>query len=300
MAHAKRRKVRCVSWHNDKLGALVANVRRWVEDTMKDQEKFDAKGLIESNPSFSGRIKYWNNELCEKNPGTFDIVLGLGGDGTVLYSSWLFQKIVPPVISFALGSLGFLTKFDFEAYPQILARAISDGVTVGLRLRFEGTIMRSQERDNSKKRDLVEELIGEESEDHHTHRPDGTHNVMNEVVMDRGPNASEWHFSCLIGQSALTQSTAMSTLELFGDNEHFTTVQADGICVATPTGSTAYNLAAGGSLCHPENPVILVTAICAHTLSFRPIILPDTMVLRVGVPYSARTGSWASFDGRER
>ena len=92
----------------------------------------------------------------------------------------------------------------------------------------------------------------------------------------------------------------MSAIELFGDDEHFTTVQADGVCVATPTGSTAYNLAAGGSLCHPENPVILVTAICAHTLSFRPIILPDTIVLRVGVPYDARTSSWASFDGRER
>lgn len=45
---------------------------------------------------------------------------------------------------------------------------------------------------------------------------------------------------------------------------------------------------------------MLVTSICAHTLSFRPIILPDTMVLRIGVPYDARTGSWASFDGRER
>ena len=92
----------------------------------------------------------------------------------------------------------------------------------------------------------------------------------------------------------------MSSTEIFGDDEHFTSVQADGICVATPTGSTAYNLAAGGSLCHPENPVILVTAICAHTLSFRPIILPDTIVLRVGVPYDARASSWASFDGRER
>src|SRR5947209_20635182 len=93
---------------------------------------------------------------------------------------------------------------------------------------------------------------------------------------------------------------AMSTIELFGDEEHLTTVQADGICVATPTGSTAYNLAAGGSLCHPENPVILVTAICAHTLSFRPVILPDSMVLRIGVPYDARANSWVSFDGRER
>lgn len=92
----------------------------------------------------------------------------------------------------------------------------------------------------------------------------------------------------------------MSSLEVFGDNFHITTVQADGVCVATPTGSTAYNLAAGGSLCHPDNPVLLVTAICAHTLSFRPILLPDTMVLRVGVPYDARTNPWVSFDGKER
>ncbi len=107
----------------------------------------------------------------------------------------------------------------------------------------------------------------------------------------------EWQHFRVIG---LMITVAMSTIELFGDEEHLTTVQADGICVATPTGSTAYNLAAGGSLCHPENPVILVTAICAHTLSFRPIILPDTMVLRIGVPYDARGSSWASFDGRER
>lgn len=133
-----------------------------------------------------------------------------------------------------------------------------------------------------KKRDLIEELIGEEADDARTHRPLKTYNILNEIVLDRGPNPT------------------MSSIEVFGDEEFFTTVQADGICVATPTGSTAYNLAAGGSLCHPDNPVILVTAICAHTLSFRPIILPDTIVLRIGVPYDARTSSWASFDGRQR
>jgi NAD+ kinase len=110
-----------------------------------------------------------------------------------------------------------------------------------------------------------------------------------------------YHFvNCCVLRVALIRITAMSTIELFGDDEHFTTVQADGVCISTPTGSTAYNLAAGGALSHPENPVILVTAICAHTLSFRPIILPDTVVLRMGVPYDARTTSWASFDGRER
>ena len=157
--------------------------------------------------------------------------------------------------------------------------------------------MRSQTK--GARQDLVEELIGEESENDYTHKPDRSYEILNDIVVDRGPNPSKTARS-LQSLDVAQPPIAMSAIEIFGDDEHFTTVQADGVCVATPTGSTAYNLAAGGSLCHPENPVILVTAICAHTLSFRPIILPDTIVLRVGVPYDARTSSWASFDGRER
>lgn len=256
----------------------------YVEDTMEHNTAFNAVGLLAEDETFPGRLKYWNNDLARRRPHTFDFVVTLGGDGTVLYASWLFQRVVPPVLSFALGSLGFLTKFDFDDYQNTLTRAFRDGITISLRLRFEGTIMRSQgpKADDDKQRDLIEELIGQEPEEYRTHKPDGTFEILNDIVVDRGPNAT------------------MSSLELFGDEEHLTTVQADGICVATPTGSTAYNLAAGGSLCHPENPVILVTAICAHTLSFRPVILPDTMVLRIGVPYGSRANSWASFDGRER
>ncbi|KKY27917.1 putative atp-nad kinase [Phaeomoniella chlamydospora] len=284
--------------HDEELISITRGLAQWllsqerdepyivyVEDTLKQNKIFDAEGLQKGNPNYEGRLKYWNNELTRRHPHTFDFVISLGGDGTVLYASWLFQRVVPPVLSFALGSLGFLTKFDFAHYQDTVTRAFRDGITVSLRLRFEGTIMRSNKDhkpSHGKKRDLVEELIGEEGEEHRTHKPDMTFHILNDIVVDRGPNPT------------------MSTIEVFGDDEHFTTVQADGICVSTPTGSTAYNLAAGGSLCHPENPVILVSAICAHTLSFRPIILPDTIVLRIGVPYDARTSSWASFDGRER
>lgn len=64
-------------------------------------------------------------------------------------------------------------------------------------------------------------------------------------------------------------SPYVSLLELFGDEHHMTTVQADGLAVSTPTGSTAYSLSAGGSLVHPEIPALLLTPICPHTLSFR-------------------------------
>ena len=345
-----------VKIHDQELIPKTREVARWLLDKsrdvrytvyvqrpLKENKKFDAAGLLEevrkdyvdsgevteeASHDIHRRLKYWDESMCRSRPHTFDFVITLGGDGTVLYASWLFQRIVPPVLSFALGSLGFLTKFDFEDYEKILAYAFSEGVTVSLRLRFEGTIMRSQkkhrklltdgadgertstspdedEEELHRRRDLVEELIGEEKEDEHTHRPDGTYEILNEIVVDRGPNASKnspSHPLSLFRYPSYADllRQAMSYAEIFGDDEHFTSVLADGVCVSTPTGSTAYNLAAGGSLCHPENPVMLVTSICAHTLSFRPIILPDTIVLRIGVPYDARTSSWASFDGRER
>ena len=85
-----------------------------------------------------------------------------------------------------------------------------------------------------------------------------------------------------------------------GDEHHLTTVQADGLTVSTPTGSTAYSLSAGGSLVHPQIPALLITPICPHTLSFRPMLLPDSMELRICVPYNSRSTAWASFDGRGR
>ena len=113
-------------------------------------------------------------------------------------------------------------------------------------------------------------------------RPVETFEVLNDLVVDRGP------------------SPYVSLLELFGDEHHMTTVQADGLCVATPTGSTAYSLSAGGSLVHPEIPALLISPICPHTLSFRPMLLPDSMELRIVVPYNSRSTAWASFDGRGR
>ena len=83
--------------------------------------------------------------------------------------------------------------------------------------------------------------------------PTESFHILNDLVVDRGPSAF------------------MSQLELFVDDQHLTTVQADGLVISTPTGSTAYSLSAGGSIVHPEVPSILVTPICPHTLSFRPV-----------------------------
>lgn len=164
----------------------------YVENTLEKNEIFDAAGLLKDEPGCEGRLKYWDNDLARRRPQTFDFVVTLGGDGTVLYASWLFQRVVPPVLSFALGSLGFLTKFDFDNYQETLIKAFSEGVTISLRLRFEGTIMRTQNKDKAtERRDLVEELVGEEGDDHRTHKPDRTFEILNDIVVDRGPNPSK-------------------------------------------------------------------------------------------------------------
>jgi NAD+ kinase len=108
------------------------------------------------------------------------------------------------------------------------------------------------------------------------------YNVLNEVVIDRG------------------LSPYLTILECFCDDEHLTTVQADGVIFATPTGSTAYSLAAGSSVVHPAVPCILVTPICPHVLSFRSMVFPDHVVLRAYVPHDARSEASISFDGKHR
>ncbi|KAJ2524716.1 hypothetical protein GGI11_000610 [Coemansia sp. RSA 2049] len=522
----------------------------YVEERIAKHRNFNLQRVYQRFPIAQSNLQYWTPELCAMSPEIFDFVVTLGGDGTVLYTSWLFQKTVPPIIPFHLGSLGFLTVFDHKHARRVLGSVINNGVRINLRMRFTCTVYRladavdpehanvlvdaadcnkvinhamathgiegadehlctgkeksddvpgsanlaalhsmsaaagkrqartfsssmrrpppmprsmsstaakqqqatasaaptrahhhsgrqssgrasgnsggngngndsdsccgcsssssnesgsaaeddggtasvsrvsrlnssnsgtpphvlrrrhthsgnhhhshghshhhrghghsqnlgviysaqtsstantggvkcrsrsisrqrrssgESRKSSSKSSDVVDNGSGDgsgaadvdggepltrhstinESEWDDVPKPyqrrmrkvwkrDSSFQVMNEVVVDRGP------------------SPYLSQLELYGDGNHLTTVEADGLCLATPTGSTAYSLAAGGSLVHPEIPAILVTPICAHTLSFRPMLLPDTMVLRVVLPPDSRNTAWASFDGRHR
>ncbi|CAH6721280.1 NAD(+) kinase [[Candida] jaroonii] len=230
----------------------------YVDSKLENSKRFNLPGIIENNPDAQKYIKFWNKEFTSSNPETFDLVLTLGGDGTVLYVSNLFQRIVPPVISFALGSLGFLTNFQFDDFRHRMLNVLESGVKANLRMRFTCRVHKADGQ-----------LVCEQQ-------------VLNELVIDRGP------------------SPFVTNLELYGDGSLLTIAQADGLIIATPTGSTAYSLSAGGSLVHPGVSAISVTPICPHTLSFRPILLPDGMFLKVKVPFTSRSTAWASFDGKVR
>ncbi|KAK4692004.1 NAD+ kinase, partial [Lecanoromycetidae sp. Uapishka_2] len=267
--------------YNSDLGVTV-----YVDAKLRTSKRFDAEGLLASDSRFEHMLRYWTPDLCWNSPEKFDLVLTLGGDGTVLFTSWLFQRIVPPILSFSLGSLGFLTNFPFATYKPTLDRIMEgSGMRVNMRMRFTCTVYRAAHRrpssSNSSKLSLesnkssgtsvAPELI-----------EDAQFEVLNELVIDRGP------------------SPYVSNLELYGDTHLLTIIQADGCIISTPTGSTAYSLSAGGPLTHPSIPGILLTPICPHTLSFRPMVLSDTLCLRICVPKGSRSTAYASFDGKGR
>jgi NAD+ kinase len=243
-------------------------VNVYVDHKLRKSKRFDAPSLLAKDERYANMLRWWTPDLCWESPEIFDLVLTLGGDGTVLFTSWLFQRIVPPILSFSLGSLGFLTNFEFAQYRPALDKIMSEtGMRVNLRMRFTCTVYRYQKH---AAQDSPQHIEAEQFE------------VLNELVIDRGP------------------SPYVSNLELYGDNNLLTVVQADGCIFSTPTGSTAYSLSAGGSLVHPDIPAILLTPICPHTLSFRPMLLNDSMLLRIAVPLKSRATAYCAFDGKGR
>ncbi|KAL0123082.1 hypothetical protein PUN28_007606 [Cardiocondyla obscurior] len=192
-----------------------------------------------------------------------DFIVCLGGDGTLLYASLLFQQSVPPVMAFHLGSLGFLTPFEFDNFQEQVTNVLEGNAALTLRSRLRCVIMRK-------------------NEDSQPAEPPTNLLVLNEVVVDRGP------------------SPYLSNIDLFIDGKHVTSVQGDGLIVSTPTGSTAYAVAAGASMIHPSVPAIMITPICPHSLSFRPIVVPAGVELKIMANSNARSTAYVSFDGRNQ
>ncbi|KAH9741400.1 NAD(H) kinase 1 [Citrus sinensis] len=208
-----------------------------------------------------------------------DLVVTLGGDGTVLWlnlftyaftvqetvnelAASIFKGPVPPIVPFSLGSLGFMTPFHSEHYKDYLDSVLRGPISITLRNRLQCHVI----RDAAKNEIEIEDPIL----------------VLNEVTIDRGI------------------SSYLTNLECYCDNSFVTCVQGDGLILSTTSGSTAYSLAAGGSMVHPQVPGILFTPICPHSLSFRPLILPEHVTLRVQIPFNSRSPAWASFDGKDR
>lgn len=251
--------------NSNSVRALCAEMVRWLAEQRKVMiylEPRMKKDLVTETIYFDF-VQTWEKDKEVLLLHTkVDLVITLGGDGTVLWAASLFKGPIPPVISFSMGSLGFMTPFTSDEYRDCLGRIMRGPVSITLRHRLQCHVLRHAENDER----LIEEPIL----------------ILNEVTIDRG------------------MSPFLTYLECFCDNSFVTCVQGDGLILSTTSGSTAYSLAAGGSMVHPQVPGILFTPICPHSLSFRPLILPEYVTVRVQVPFNSRGQAWASFDGKDR
>eukprot|EP00347_Sterkiella_histriomuscorum_P015631 403356298 len=205
----------------------------------------------------------------------------LGGDGTILYAAKQFHgDYIPPIISFSMGSLSYLCNFDFKEHEETITKILLTDylgdknkdpcldLRMRLRVEVEGNpvrkVYKGGQLENYEEIDI------------------SNYHVINEIVLDRGPSPY-----CI-------------QMEIYIDNQYFTTLVGDGLIISTPTGSTAYNLAAGGSIMQSNVPAISLTPLAPHSLSFRPLILPENIVIKLKKPKDGRSSAWVSLDGATR
>jgi len=172
-----------------------------------------------------------------KLPAQSDILISLGGDGTILRLARQVAQYGTPILGVNLGKLGFLTEASLEDLDVCLDELLRGDYTVVERIMLQAST---------------------------TNRPK-SYIALNDIVVDK------------FGTSRVLD------LETYVNDEYLATFTADGIILSTPIGSTAYALANGGPIVTPHNRSITISPICPHTLTARPVIVPDDSTIRIKV-----------------
>lgn len=190
------------------------------------------------------------NEL----PGKVDLLVVLGGDGTLLAAARALYRREVPIFAVNLGDLGFLTVITRDELYPALEGVLSGNYRSERRVQIEGELVRADEVLSSFR-------------------------ALNDVVLNKGAIARIQDF------------------EVYADGEFISNYKSDGLIVATPTGSTAYSLAAGGPVVSPFVEAFMITPICAHTLTNRPLVLRDSANIEIVVK-SQREAAYLTVDGQ--
>ena len=167
-----------------------------------------------------------------------DLLIVLGGDGTLLSVARAAHPHNIPILAVNLGSLGFLAEISIEELYPTLENILAGKFEIENRMLLNACIWRN----------------GEKVEDH---------NVLNDVVINKGAVAR------------------VINLQVLVDGQYMTSYRADGLIIATPTGSTAYSLSAGGPIIHPSMHTLVLSPICPFTLTNRSILIPDQSIIQV-------------------
>ena len=194
----------------------------------------------------------------EELAGT-ECVISLGGDGTIIRAARRIAGSGIPIIGINMGHLGYLTAVSSrEEIPGMLDALLGGNYSIEERMMLEGTVMHADPSMPSELR---------------------SHLALNEVVLSRQPSGAAAHFHVLVNGAFL--------------NEY----KADGIIISTPTGSTAYNLSAGGPIVDPATRMTILTPICAHALNRSSIVLRAEDTVEVVVSEEQEGIHSVCFDG---
>jgi NAD+ kinase len=185
-------------------------------------------------------------------PSSCDILISLGGDGTILRVARLVAKKGTPILGVNLGKLGFLAEVSLDE--------LDDCITAVLNRRY-----------------VVEDRMMLQA---HANGSRRLFYALNDIVVDKAG------------------SSRVMDIETYVDQEYLATFSGDGLIVSTPTGSTAYSLANGGPIVTPANTAIVISPICPHTLTIRPVLVPDSCTIRLKIP-SAPSKIHFTADGQQ-
>ncbi|MCE5255566.1 MAG: NAD(+)/NADH kinase [Spirochaetaceae bacterium] len=216
-------------------------VKKQLERDGFKAEIFSFEGNPEGIPDFTG----------------YDLIVSLGGDGTLLYVA---RKAAPkglPILPVNLGTLGFIAANTRESWHSSFITWANDRIQLSKRMMLRISVIRE----------------GNEI---------GSFSALNDGVVSSEGIAK------------------MIQLGLRVNEDKFGYYRADGLIIATPTGSTAYNLAAGGPALHPEMQAMVINPICAFTLASRPLVLPAQAAVEVQVEETRRSGAMLTVDGQEK
>lgn len=226
---------------------IIANVRKEL-----------TKGVVEEIIGWAGKngldsficeeltplVGHKEKSLSREELGkTSDVLISLGGDGTMLASARAVGQHQTPILGINLGGVGFLTEINSNDLGNALNKLKSGDYFIEKRMVLESEV----------------EGVGKLDQ-----------YALNDVVLDKGEVAR------------------LFLLHLYLQDEFICSYSADGLIISTPTGSTAYCLAAGGPIINPRMNAIIVSPICPHTLASRPIVFSENETLKVVVELSSR------------
>jgi NAD+ kinase len=167
-----------------------------------------------------------------------DLIISLGGDGTLLNIAPLVERPDVPILGVNLGGLGFITEVAVDELEAVLSKTLDGDYEVEKRMTLEIRVKTKRGKP-------------------HTFR------ILNDAVIAKGARSR------------------IIDLETYVGDDYLCTYRADGLIISTPTGSTAYSLAAGGPILEPTQGAIVLAPICPHTLTHRPIVVPSNGPIHV-------------------